>query len=487
MKLKSLTLGGFKGIQTTAHLPLAPVTLLFGANSTGKSTILHGLLYLYEILINKNLSPEYSEVTGRKIWLGGFENLVHGKNKEGVITVGAEIELDDIDFGNYFLDPDQEEYLCETVGYSGELFMTSWRFTVEIIWDQFKDQPFVQLFETYSDGELVSRIRHKSGTPSPVMTYLKMLESWLSEIGPIDDKAISAAIDLSNMELSGKSALPHFTQPLSFDSPPWQWEDVSSAEPDDAQACLENAASSVIVGPGQDLCDLIRNLLHIGPIRVIPDDSFILERKQRSERWVDGSAAWDAFAFGSDQFRENVNSPFFYPVDGFGAGYFFEVSDKDHLGRQTVYISNLAHDNMPHRLTEVGVGISQVFPVITAIHLEQDAIVSCEQPELHIHPRWQLVLADMMLKNIKGKHQKLFLMETHSEHLMLRLLKRRRETAEDSLENEALACSKDDVQVIFCESSDGKTLLRPISITDEGEFDAPWPNGFFNERMGELL
>ena len=135
----------------------------------------------------------------------------------------------------------------------------------------------------------------------------------------------------------------------------------------------------------------------------------------------------------------------------------------------------------------MGVGISQVFPVVAGICRESDTFLSCEQPELHIHPRWQLVLADMMLENIKGQYQKIFLMETHSEHLLLRLLRRRRETVDGELLNESYACEQDDVQIIFCEKENGQTLLRPISITDEGEFDAPWPNGFFYERYSELF
>ncbi|MCU8163184.1 ATP-binding protein [Vibrio vulnificus] len=53
MKITSLTVGGFKGIKNKATTPLAPITLFFGANSTGKSTVLHALLYLYETRSSK--------------------------------------------------------------------------------------------------------------------------------------------------------------------------------------------------------------------------------------------------------------------------------------------------------------------------------------------------------------------------------------------------------------------------------------------------
>ena len=161
-------------------------------------------------------------------------------------------------------------------------------------------------------------------------------------------------------------------------------------------------------------------------------------------------------------------------------------SRPDQAGQQYVYVNNL-DTGTTHQLTELGAGVSQVFPVVTGLCLEQDVILSCEQPELHIHPCWQLELADIMLEAIKGKHQKLLLMETHSEHIMLRLLRRRKETAEGSLEQPEYACGVDDIQIIFCDQADGKTRLRAISTTDEGEFDSPWPNGFFAERRGELF
>jgi predicted ATP-dependent endonuclease of OLD family len=71
MKLESITVQNFKGIRRKAVIPLAPVTMLFGANSSGRSRILNAFLYLYELLVNKNADPEYSTVTGEHIYLGG--------------------------------------------------------------------------------------------------------------------------------------------------------------------------------------------------------------------------------------------------------------------------------------------------------------------------------------------------------------------------------------------------------------------------------
>ena len=68
MKITSLTVGGFKGIKNKATIPLAPITLFFGANSTGKSTVLYALLYLYEAVANRNFDAQYSSIAGESLY-----------------------------------------------------------------------------------------------------------------------------------------------------------------------------------------------------------------------------------------------------------------------------------------------------------------------------------------------------------------------------------------------------------------------------------
>ncbi|MEE2026106.1 AAA family ATPase [Alkalimonas mucilaginosa] len=93
MQIKSITIQNFKGIRRKAVIPLAPVTMLFGANSSGKSSILHALVYLYELSVIKNVDPEYSSVTGEHVYLGGFAELINCKDHTKVITHGVSFYL----------------------------------------------------------------------------------------------------------------------------------------------------------------------------------------------------------------------------------------------------------------------------------------------------------------------------------------------------------------------------------------------------------
>lgn len=54
MGLTSITIENFKGIGAPVTIPLRPITLLFGANSAGKSTVIQALQYAWEVLENRN-------------------------------------------------------------------------------------------------------------------------------------------------------------------------------------------------------------------------------------------------------------------------------------------------------------------------------------------------------------------------------------------------------------------------------------------------
>jgi predicted ATPase len=88
---------------------------------------------------------------------------------------------------------------------------------------------------------------------------------------------------------------------------------------------------------------------------------------------------------------------------------------------------------------------------------------------------------------VKELIKPIFILETHSEHMMLRFLRRIRETSNNELPEGAPPLKSDDVAVYyFSKSAEGVDAQR-LRIDDQGEFIDRWPKGFFEERAEELF
>jgi predicted ATPase len=125
---------------------------------------------------------------------------------------------------------------------------------------------------------------------------------------------------------------------------------------------------------------------------------------------------------------------------------------------------------------DVGFGISQMLPIIVQAAGSKNRIISIEQPEVHIHPRLQAEVGNLLAECAK-ENQNQFLVETHSEHLVLRL---RRLVREKKL-------APEDVTVIHIRRGPNGSIVEQIGINEDGTFNQEWPGGFFPERMKELL
>jgi len=75
-------------------IELKPITLVFGPNSAGKSTILHALHYAREILERGNIDPDVT-IAGGLIDLGGFATLVHNHELHRVVRLKLSLDLSD--------------------------------------------------------------------------------------------------------------------------------------------------------------------------------------------------------------------------------------------------------------------------------------------------------------------------------------------------------------------------------------------------------
>ena len=143
---------------------------------------------------------------------------------------------------------------------------------------------------------------------------------------------------------------------------------------------------------------------------------------------------------------------------------------------------------------EVGSGLGYVLPVLLAVATSRTCFL--QQPELHLHPALQSQLADALIvalgdadfggHNARGCHQ--IIAETHSEHLLLRLLRRIRQAADPDRSLDPHSLGRESVVVLYVDPNpDGMSTVKHLRISREGEFIDRWSHGFFEERWTELF
>ena len=283
------------------------------------------------------------------------------------------------------------------------------------------------------------------------------------------------------------------------------------------QEYLLDFLSAIIVGPGRLLLAALQGSTYLGPFRKFPSRHYLPTNGPTQESWANGLAAWNLLTTESEQPLIDAVNDWLLSSERFGTGYRIEIQRRKRLDVRSplwgkLMTGNLADQaeairqelaNLPEETVklefvnevsglalapqDLGVGISQVIPVIVAALHNKSGVVAVEEPESNIHPAFQSVLADLFITQAKANPNILFLIETHSEHLMLRCLRRIRETSAGRGSDDDPKLSPEDIAVHFVEPDDqGQPRIHCIRIDEEGEFLDPWPRGFFRERSREL-
>lgn len=133
------------------------------------------------------------------------------------------------------------------------------------------------------------------------------------------------------------------------------------------------------------------------------------------------------------------------------------------------------------KITDIGFGVSQVLPaLVQAFYCPPHSTVWMEQPEIHLHPQVQAELADVFISAIQARQDSVerhvqLIVESHSEHFLNRLQRR---VAEGVL-------TPDDVAVYFCRRSSAGAELEPLRLNLFGDIEN-WPENFFGDEMADI-
>lgn len=583
--ITGIAIENFKGIRERVEIELRPITLLFGANSAGKSTILHALHYAREIFERHNLDADQTIAGGKYIDLGGFEHFIHRRDQEDVLHSQKQIRLRiDLDVAAKDLpsfdaeinglvrqsveEVDRHESKIAFEDVRGLLDLDFHSLLTEISnaaveiaigWSSVENCPFVAsttiLFNNVEFARIVANpnmrgvaVKFSKTVPDPAD------DSNLIEISTLDhpclkrakeawqgddqqnnpygsetllqlalthcDDLLSASGD--RIELSGRGdALPGLNGPLTYDLEPFsptgdEEHDTRLAFKINLAGQLVYAVSDLIVGPCQIVRDQLMMFRYLGPLRDTPPRNYQPPRFPDPSRWSSGLGAWDALQNGSDGFvlsvanwlgdEDKLNSGYrverrnFKEVDLANplitkllTGRAFDEADEDArlslagiptLSRLVVVPQGSELELQPH---DVGIGISQVVPVVVTALEGERRLLAIEQSELHLHPKLQAELGDLFVEAALGRRRHLIILETHSEHLILRLLRRIRETTDGELPEDKHPLEPDDVAVYFIEATPSGAKETRLRIDPTGDFVDRWPKGFFEERAKELF
>jgi predicted ATPase len=127
-------------------------------------------------------------------------------------------------------------------------------------------------------------------------------------------------------------------------------------------------------------------------------------------------------------------------------------------------------------LADLGYGVADIFPLLVlCYYAEEGSTLILQQPGIHLHPKAQADLADLLIEVITERNLQI-LIESHSEHLLTRLQRR---IAEEKI-------TSDQTALYFCRNDEGVSTIERLEIDELGNIKN-WPENFFGEVMSDMF
>ena len=588
MTLTDFRVANFKTFSASQRVPLRPITLMYGANSSGKSSVLHVLALAHHAIETDELDTRRTQIGGDAVDLGGFRQFVHRRESERQVEMGFKLDPKRISGRVAGLLRGAREAVVDVaigLGFTSDRLNLFGDRTRELDRD---GDVRLERFELSIDGAPLLSMSTRPGgqllrldrldRSHPVFRGLiRGLQN--SDIVDLDLKDFLAIEDDSDALGEVLDGIVPAIAARSQGLIPRVEEEVEMRDRERAAGTLARevrlflprALHDLIGSLGTALEDDVRRLLYLGPLRSFPPRHLAFSQQHDPNWFAGGGYAWDVVRT-QESVRRRVNK-WLGDVRRMQTAYELRVrdllsaeevskdlqaklpkamhdlaaslverfsgdgnpdletlardlteritdidpddpadilpeihdlvattSDEDEMARRwademiearpealqdIVLVDKRTGTEVSHR--DVGIGVSQVLPVLVSAYASKDRFLAIEQPEIHLHPALQAELGDVFLESALGGNDNTCLIETHSEHLLLRIMRRIRETSTGSLPDGMPDIRPDDVMVLFVEADGPQSIIREMPLNDRGELIRAWPGGFFEEGLREIF
>lgn len=506
--LKSIYLSNFKAFGGCQKIPIAPLTIIFGPNTSGKSSIIHSLLLANHACTDGSWDAHTTRIGGESVDLGGFAQYIHQHDTSRMLEYGVEFAP----LENSALSSPSSDINCKpstytinaSIGHTTAQTLNGKR--PEVLEFKIKADNFrILQGNISSDGNIAI---------SGIDFFFLNNREFILGAGSDDDefavvpKSFFKDLPKCNCTLNFKGLIPHPVEtdslhrdmlrslsedPTTFgelarskygaspNSP--QLDGVLCQLPDDRVYKNRLVLDLFIEDFGNQLAQVFNDVQYLGPLRYMPPRHFFGPDDQDRNWRSGGGNHWNRLRNDSNLLAKTnaaikaIKMPYRLLAR--------ELADRE-FPNESVWRELCLVDEqkggviVSHR--DVGTGVSQVLPVIALALGSQKQTIAIEQPELHLHPAAQSELADIFIESALGPNRNTLILETHSEHLMLRLLRRVREATEGALPK----IKPEHISVLYVEPTSSGSVVKPMPVTSDGDFDVPWPGGFFTERFQDL-
>ncbi|MEX0778123.1 MAG: DUF3696 domain-containing protein [Balneolales bacterium] len=531
--LKKLELGNFKAFGDIQSIELKPLTLFFGANSAGKSTVLQSLIYLSQAFKNQDWNIHTTEQGGEFIDFGGLKNLVHQKDADRTIHFGLTISGYNIIAPFHLLDDDA----FDIKHFESDKFKGFLKGRGKISPSSL-DTPYYNCTYTFRFGL-------KPG--QHIFQYFSITEDEAQLINPQKSNSMMKRVDAEGEVLSLrirddytyqidnlKVFSKFFTKSIAFDEQVFKklLEDVitpdvqQQIEQDLLEQCKYQATSDddqffafwlsdeseeieryffeIINKELNDINAFLGDNLNVDGVKYPIENELDLYKYLHSIEYLgyfrevpprvvtETQKIFDSDSYHNvwqkllvdEETLQLVNNLLSNPKK-LGMGYRlvkqeWKNSETDN-SFNTLEIHDIKKDAIVN-LREIGQGVIQIIPIAAKLYNYSECLIACEQPELHLHPGMQSRLGTIFCDEI-NKHnedinrffikRKQLMLETHSEHII---------KAIQLYVAQQKGVTADDINIVYIQQDEAKeqSTIRQIKLDHTGSFTEPWPDDFFD-------